>query len=188
MERTFNKIIIVLLKSSEFTFMEGSNLSSGAEDLFDLGMGDFTMEKKLIWDYGESLFSYIYPSIPEHSDIPPFPVPFTQADGVNKGLSKKVSVIRGTGPEAAKTAQYLARDNSRSLIFCTLHRRYGFVSRSVLMSVITGILASCPEQSRPTPPDRSMKRAKGGLIAWLDKHQVLALKYLDEVCDVINEE
>jgi hypothetical protein len=168
--------------------MDGSDPSSGAEDPFGLEMGHFTIEDKLIWDYGESLFPYIYSSIPEHSDIPPFPVPFTQADPAKKCVRKKGTVIRGTGAEAAKTAQYLGRDNSRSLIFCTLHRRYGFVSRSVLMSVITGIMASCPEQCRPTPPDRSMKRAKGGLIAWLDKHQVHALKYLDEVCDAINEE
>jgi hypothetical protein len=168
--------------------MESSYPSFEAEDLFDLDTNGFGVESDLMWDSGDSFFSHVSPSAPVHYDTPLVPGQFTHINPQSKNGKMRGTVIRGTGSEAAKTAQYLARDNRTSFIFCKMHRRYGFVSKTVLMSIITGILASCPDDSRPTPPDRSMKRAKGGLVAWLDAHQELALKYVEERCDSINPE
>jgi hypothetical protein len=168
--------------------MESSYPSFGTEDLFDFDTNDFAMESDLMCDSGDSLFSHVSPSAAVHYDTPLAPGQFTHINPQRKDGKRRGTVIRGTGSEAGKTAQYRARDNNTSFIFCKLHRRYGFVSKTVLMSIITGILASCPDDSRPAPPDRSMKRAKGGLVAWLDAHQELALKYVEEICDSINPE
>jgi hypothetical protein len=69
-----------------------------------------------------------------------------------------------SGFEAEKTAQYLACDDSLSFIFCKLQHRQGFVGKTLLMSVIMSILASCPDRIRPTPPGRSMKDARVVLL------------------------
>jgi hypothetical protein len=56
------------------------------------------------------------------------------------------------------------------------------------MSLIIRILASCPDHNRPSPPDRSMKPAKGGLLACLDTHDTLASKYLEDMSGSIDLE
>jgi hypothetical protein len=182
------RIIVVFLKTSQITLMENSYPLPEPEDVFDWDMNGLTIDGGLTLSCDESLFSDIYTSTPVQCETSPVSEQFTHMNPHMNEVKKRKTVMRGAGPEAAKTAGYLARDNSASSIFCRLHHRFGFVSKAVLMSVINGVMASCPDDCRPAPPNRSMKRAKGGLVAWLDIHQVLALKFLEDKPDVVNSE
>jgi hypothetical protein len=55
---------------------------------------------------------------------------------------------------------------------------YGAVTKAMLLNLVFDVLAICPVAIRPLPPSRNQKRAKGGLVAWLDEHQSLVLSYL----------
>jgi hypothetical protein len=134
-------------------------------------------------DGNESPVSHMNPtpSWPSKPESPPVQLDIKSDEFQIEEVRKRKTVARGTGAEAQKTSQYLKRDNDASLTLRRLNHRYGFVYKKILRIVIDNIRASCPDDSRPEPPNRTMKRAKGGLVAWLDDHQALALKYLDEL-------
>jgi hypothetical protein len=88
---------------------------------------------------------------------------------------------RGTGCEAEKTSQYRTYDYQTSAVYKRIQYHFDSCTIPVLNNLITGIRESCPDDIRPEPPSRSMKRIRPGLIYWLDTHESLALKYLDHL-------
>jgi hypothetical protein len=66
-----------------------------------------------------------------------------------------------------------------SPIYRYLAQTYGNVTKQLLLSVVAGALRQSSLDQNPFPPTRSQKRAKAGLIAWMDKNTPLILNYLE---------
>jgi hypothetical protein len=92
----------------------------------------------------------------------------------------KVNAKRGTGLEATKTHEYITCNTDSSLVKRELIRRFGKsgVTIQLLLTLIQEIQASFSEESHLSPLTRKMKRAKNGLIIWLDNNESATLKYL----------
>jgi hypothetical protein len=92
----------------------------------------------------------------------------------------KAKATRGTGLEATKTHEYITCNTDSSLVKRELIRRFGKsgVTIQLLLTLIQEIQASFSEESHLSPLTRRMKRAKNGLIIWLDNNESATLKYL----------
>jgi hypothetical protein len=86
--------------------------------------------------------------------------------------------IYGQGIDAKRTRQYREYELTASPIYNFLERRYSRVTQSLLRELIDAVIAEVPPEFRPTPPDRNQRRAKGGLVAWLDANQGVVVHYL----------
>jgi hypothetical protein len=84
----------------------------------------------------------------------------------------------GHGPEALRTSQYHRYDVSGSRIFRFMQHGHGVVTRTLLMELIEAVLRYTPEDGRPTPPVRNQRRAKNGLVMWLDHNSETVWRYL----------
>jgi hypothetical protein len=84
----------------------------------------------------------------------------------------------GHGIDARRTAQLRLYPMEHSPIFRHLKRTSGKVTMPLLMGVVAGVLGLMAPNRRPPPPGRSQKRAKPGLVAWLDENASLVMGYL----------
>jgi hypothetical protein len=84
----------------------------------------------------------------------------------------------GLGIEAQRSARYLAYPVQASTIHKHLRDAYGIVTRKMLQGLIAALIHRCPLSARPLPPTRDQRRAKGGLMAWLDDNESMVLPYL----------
>jgi hypothetical protein len=65
-----------------------------------------------------------------------------------------------------------------SMIHRHLRHVHGIVTKKLLLSFIIALRKTCSPSVRPPAPTRDQRRAKGGLVAWLDDHEPIALAYL----------
>jgi hypothetical protein len=93
-------------------------------------------------------------------------------------LTIQQAVKYGQGVEAQRSARYRTYDIKQSDIFQELRDMYGTVTKEMLFGLITASMDSCPLHLRPLPPTRTQKRAKAGLVAWIDDHPRLIASYL----------
>jgi hypothetical protein len=84
----------------------------------------------------------------------------------------------GEGIEAQRASRYRTYDISLSKIFQFLQNSYGTVTRPVLDDLITAVVSSVPEGQRPKPPGRNQRRARNGLVMWLDANSFIVWRYL----------
>jgi hypothetical protein len=84
----------------------------------------------------------------------------------------------GHGYEALRASPYHQYDASRSPIFRFLQRGHAIVTRRLLMELIDAVVKYTPEDERPRFPARNQRRAKNGLILWLDQNSVPVWRYL----------
>jgi hypothetical protein len=84
----------------------------------------------------------------------------------------------GHGIDAQRTAPFRRYPMERSPIYRHLRQTSGIVTKELLMSVVTGVLRQSPPDHTPPQPTRSQKRAKAGLVAWLDDNSPFVLSYL----------
>jgi hypothetical protein len=76
------------------------------------------------------------------------------------------------------SARYRAYPIEASTVHRHLRHMHGLVTKEMLQSFITALRRRCPPSTRPAPPTRAQRRAKGGLVAWLDENESMALSYL----------
>jgi hypothetical protein len=55
---------------------------------------------------------------------------------------------------------------------------YPVVTKMVLLQLVNAVIKNAPEYLHPRPPTRSEKRAKAGLMLWIDNHARQVLAYL----------
>jgi hypothetical protein len=79
---------------------------------------------------------------------------------------------------ARRRAQYRSYPVHASTIHRHLRNVHGMVTKEMLQSLIAALRRGCTPSTRPPPPTRDQLRAKGGLVAWLDNHESMALAYL----------
>jgi hypothetical protein len=153
------------MNAEDFTSMDYFDFS-GADDWLDLD-NDFIVELSGPVDGNESPILHMnpMPSWPSKPESPPVQFHVKSGEFQSEGVRKRITVARGTGADAQKTSHYLTRDNGASLTFRRLNHRYGFVGKKIFRTVIDNIRASCPDDSRPELSNRTIKRAKGGLIS-----------------------
>jgi hypothetical protein len=84
----------------------------------------------------------------------------------------------GLGVDARRSARYLAYPKEASAIHKHLHHVSGIVTKEMLHSLIMALISRCSPNERPSAPTRAQRRVKGGLVAWLDEHESMALSYL----------
>jgi hypothetical protein len=84
----------------------------------------------------------------------------------------------GQGVEARRASQYRRYDISSSKIFSALQFRYGTVTRVVLDELIVAVINSLPDGQRPKPPGRNQRRARNGLVMWLDANSPIVWRYI----------
>jgi hypothetical protein len=84
----------------------------------------------------------------------------------------------GYGVDAKRSAKYRVYDTTQSDILQELRNIYGIVTKEMLCDLIGASINSCPLSLRPSPPTRAQKRAKGGLVAWIDDHTPLVASFL----------
>jgi hypothetical protein len=87
----------------------------------------------------------------------------------------------GEGIEAARSAVFQSYDAASSKVVSEWKKQLEgtTITKPLLMTLIKSILDFFPEDQRPTPPTRNMKRTKHGLIFWLDVNQTAALHYFN---------
>jgi hypothetical protein len=66
----------------------------------------------------------------------------------------------------------------QSPIYRYLAQTSGPVTKQLLVSIIAGVFQQLPPNQRLPPPTRSQKRAKAGLVAWLDDNLPGVFSYL----------
>jgi hypothetical protein len=84
----------------------------------------------------------------------------------------------GRGIDARRTAAFRSYPMEHSLIYRYLAETAGTVTKELLLSVVAGTLRQSPPGQHRPPPKRSQKRAKAGLVAWLDDNIPFVLDYL----------
>jgi hypothetical protein len=114
-----------------------------------------------------------FPSEPSHT----YPIPSSRPKTVPSSAQRRHGY--GMGVDARRSARYRAYPVQSS----TIHRRlcdvYGIVTKEMLQALITAVIDRSPVTARPLAPTRSQRRVKGGLMAWLDDHESVALSCLD---------
>jgi hypothetical protein len=84
----------------------------------------------------------------------------------------------GEGIEARRSAQYRHYDWHHSLIYQLLQHQQKIVTKVTLRDFIDDVIEATPENVRPKPPTRDQRRAKGGLVWWLDNHAAFVVQHL----------
>jgi hypothetical protein len=87
---------------------------------------------------------------------------------------------RGSGSEAMRASRYRQYDASTSPIYRFLQHDHAIVTRALLTELIEAVVRYTPEQERPRPPSRDQRRAKNGLVMWLDYNSEKVWRYLKE--------
>jgi hypothetical protein len=67
---------------------------------------------------------------------------------------------------------------SESPIMRQMQSLYGLVTNQMLRNLIDEALSHAPENVRPPPPSRDQRRAKGGLVSWIDDNAAFVRAYL----------
>jgi hypothetical protein len=104
--------------------------------------------------------------------LPARPIPKTEA------LHFRQRCKYGLGVDARRSARFRTYPIETSTIHKHLHDVYGIVTKELLQSLISALINQCPPSARPNAPTRDQRRAKGGLVAWLDDNESMALSYL----------
>jgi hypothetical protein len=120
-------------------------------------------------------------------DLEDYDFPFDDDDEADSSVQSNVqrahrTVPWGQGLEARRAWQYRHYDISRSKIFQFLQNGYGTVTRAILDDLIAAVLGSVPQGQRPKPPGRNQRRARNGLVMWLDSHALIVWQYLAWNC------
>jgi hypothetical protein len=84
----------------------------------------------------------------------------------------------GEGIDALGTRPYRHYPIAQSPIVHEMQERYGFVTNQMLRNLIGQVMAHAPENARPRPPTRNQRRAKGGLVAWIDENSAFVMAQL----------
>jgi hypothetical protein len=84
----------------------------------------------------------------------------------------------GQGIDARRTREYREYELNTSPVYTALEKAYPRVTRALLLELANAVIAESPPQFRPRPPNRSQRRAKGGLVSWLDANQCAVVHYL----------
>jgi hypothetical protein len=112
--------------------------------------------------------------IPGQDPAPPAQVPSPTSE-------EKVPHIRkpyGHGIDARRTVRFHEYGVRDSWMYRYLLCRYRALTKHVLIELASAVIENAPESSRPQPPTRSEKRAKAGLLLWIDRNACLVLDYL----------
>jgi hypothetical protein len=108
-------------------------------------------------------------------DRPPLNFPHLVPSPPN--ITSPITVPRrrpyGRGVDAERSARYRRYDVEHSPVYTLLRRKTGRVSKSLLLKLIEAVIERAPPSERPEPPGRNQRRAKGGLVLWLDSHYPL---------------
>jgi hypothetical protein len=59
-----------------------------------------------------------------------------------------------------------------------LRCHYGIFTKVAFLTLANAVVENTPEWCRPPFPTRSERRAKAGLITWMDRNTPLVLSYL----------
>jgi hypothetical protein len=84
----------------------------------------------------------------------------------------------GHGIDAIRTAPYRGYPIKDSEVVNFLKLKYGAVTKKMLLDLIADFISAFPANHWLLPPTRSQKRAKGGLVAWLDERKILVVPYI----------
>jgi hypothetical protein len=84
----------------------------------------------------------------------------------------------GYGRDAMRCARFRSYPTAASPIFRYLSQGNIEITKRELQILINLCIASCSEDIRPNPPTRSQKRAKAGLVCWLDENAPCVMRYL----------
>jgi hypothetical protein len=84
----------------------------------------------------------------------------------------------GQGRDAHLTARYRGYRVGDSAICSRLQRFMSPLTKRIMLNLIEGALANCPEDIRPRPPTRTQKRVLGGLIAWTEDNASFLMRYM----------
>jgi hypothetical protein len=106
-------------------------------------------------------------AIPSNPDAPPMP-----------------RTHWGNGLEAVRASRYRCYDASLSPIFRFMQQDHRIVTRTRLRELIEAVVRYTPEDQRPLPPSRNQRRAKNGLVMWLDHNSALVWRYLEAMCSI----
>jgi hypothetical protein len=120
----------------------------------------------------DHLFDYDFPDRPSDA------CPISNAEQNAKVFRFRRQSGYGLGVDARRTARYLAYPIEASIVYRQLRDIYGTVTKGMLQSLIAALRNRCAPSVRPLEPTRDQRRAKGGLVAWLDKNEAIALSYL----------
>jgi hypothetical protein len=91
------------------------------------------------------------------------------------------------GADVKHHSRYRAYPIDESPIWQQLHRKYSIVTKDMLTQLIALSIRICPECARPIPPSRAQKRAKAGLVAWIDFNAPLCLRVSEQYLHCLNE-
>jgi hypothetical protein len=109
---------------------------------------------------------------------PEVPDAISLTSPISKAPRRRRRRAHGLGVDARRTARYRAYPIEESVIHRHLQEVHGIVTIEMLQSLITILIDRCPPWARPPAPTRNQRRVKGGLVAWLDANESLALTHL----------
>lgn len=98
--------------------------------------------------------------------------------GLQTARMQRPRLQYGHDIDTQRTAAFRSYPMEYSLIYRYLAATAGTVTEELLMSVVAAVLRQSPPNHRPPPLTRFQKRAKAGLMAWLDDNSSLVLAYL----------
>jgi hypothetical protein len=111
-------------------------------------------------------------------DLNALPEEWPVLEKESRSVTSRPRVPYGKGPDAQRTAKYRCYPIRESPVIRQLLHHPGAVSKRWMMQLIDICLASSPPGKRPTPPTRSQKRAKGGLVSWIDENAGFVMHYV----------
>jgi hypothetical protein len=67
---------------------------------------------------------------------------------------------------------------SQNVIMHQMEKQYGVVTNQMLRNLIAKALSHARENVWPRPPTRDQRRAKCGLVAWIDDHAAFVMAHI----------
>jgi hypothetical protein len=84
----------------------------------------------------------------------------------------------GKGIDARRTAPYRRYDIRKSQIFGYLEKRFSMVTKELLLRLAHSIVDSAADPSKVSPPGRTQKRIRSGLVLWMEQNSAVVWSYL----------
>jgi hypothetical protein len=84
----------------------------------------------------------------------------------------------GKGIDARRTAPYRQYDIRKSAIFCYLEKRFSMVTKELLLRLAHSIVDSAADPAKVSPPGRTQKRIRSGLVLWMEQNSAVVWNYL----------
>jgi hypothetical protein len=114
----------------------------------------------------------------QHNDSPPASMPLAPEASRHLLNTQRQRHPYGMGIDALRTRPYRHYPMAQSPTMRQLQSRYGLVTNQMLRNLIGQALSHAPENMMLRPPTRDQRRAKGGLISWIDDNAAFVRAYL----------